>query len=393
MSQALCKIGLIKSSGDHNKAAEAMFASAQHIVQSRKQQLQNAGIDIELVVLDDFSDASTSCQKAKQLVSQGCLAVIGPTDSHSFHQILLSNEVADVPIFATIASASFLSSLQSQSFFRFTKSDYFRAEKLLLNLSSTYANVQDVLVYSLAGPEFSYGQQLKCDITQAAREHRINVIHHDFSRDNMPAVFPAKNEPAVVCAQSAHVVELATHLRAHKCRSQLYTFGSNSNLLNSLTVNSIVATDLDRDETDSMIGKELTQYFADFPDVQDADTSTMNALCVLCNYLTDNPNVMQQDIANARQSVINHLRQPKAKRTLNGDITFLENGEMAGDETISLLRVKKRFNRYSFVPLSKKTKPHYYMRWNSIGVVSNVINILGVVVGVVGIVVTLINFI
>ncbi|MDO6746527.1 ABC transporter substrate-binding protein [Gilvimarinus sp. 1_MG-2023] len=351
------KIGIIASkSGANAKAGRGMLDSAQYMIDRKAGWLEKKGIFLELVVKDDSSLASTAVEKAKELVAEDCLVIIGPTDSLAMREILESEVCSNIAVFSTISSATFLSNNGHKNFFRFTTPDSIRAEILVRYVKRIYPGS---LVYVAAqeGHELSYGQQLKKDVINSLEKYSVKWTHFDFNNDSEPKGMPSENEPTIACGPSASVKELAKIYRDRGIRSQFFAFGSNTNLLDDVLINTIVVCDLDREDVNPIARDEIDHFQAIFRDTADPDLSTMNAVVTFCNVLYENQDsVLVPELPARRYQLLNTLNSGVHKALL-GSISFSDTGEMAGYENISVLKVSKLKGKYYFSQIDREEKP------------------------------------
>ena len=352
------KIGIIASlTGRNSKAGKGMLDSASYMIEKKCGKLEKKGISIELVVKDDSSDSSSSVSKAKELVEEDCLAIFGPTDSHTFRKILNSGVCENIPVFSTIASATYLSKLEVENFFRFTTPDFIRAEILVRSVRRLYPNSL-VHVGALEGAELSYGQQLKKDVINALEKYNIKWVSFDYDGDGDGGNFKeqSNDEPIIACGPSASIVSLALKVREKYKRSQFFAFGSNTNLLHDSLIHTIVVCDLDREDTNPIARDEIDHFSAQYSENSDPDLSTMNAISTLCNVLAENSKtIASSELPSARFNLLNILKTG-AHKALIGQVSFTESGEMAGYENILLMRVAKKKGKYMFSPLDREEK-------------------------------------
>jgi len=350
------KIGIIASTtGSNSKAGKGMLESAKYMIDRKCGWLEKKGLSIELVSKDDSSDPFSALSKAQELVDEDCIAIIGPTDSLSLSEILKSGVCENIPVFSTIASASFLSKSGADNFFRFTTPDFIRAEILVRYVRRLYPS-SIVYVAALEGSEFSYGQQLKKDVINALEKYNIKWTSFDYVGDGSGFKVPANSEPIIACGPSASVVSLARKSRLERVRSQFFVFGSNSNLLDDSLVNTIVVCDLDREDANPIARDEIDHFSAKYSETSDPDLSTMNAISTLCNVLSENSNsIASAELPLKRFQLLNILKSGVHKALL-GQISFSESGEMAGYENISVLRVAKQKSKYMFFPVYREER-------------------------------------
>jgi ABC-type branched-subunit amino acid transport system substrate-binding protein len=351
------KIGIIASTtGQNFKAGKGMLDSARYMIERKYGWLEKKGILVELVVKDDNSDPLTALNRAQELVNEDCIAILGPTDSLSLREILISGICENIPVFSTIASATFLSKLGVDNFFRFTTPDFIRAEILVRYVRRLYPLVP-VFIGALEGTEHSYGQQLKKDVINALEKYNMKWTSFDFVNDGSGFKSPVSNEPVIACGPSASIKVLASQMRIEKVRSQFFAFGSNSNLLDESLVNAIVVCDLDREDANPIARDEIDHFSAKYAETSDPDLSTMNAISTLCNVLAENSeSITSAELPLKRFQLLNLLKSGVHKALL-GQISFSESGEMAGYENISVLKVSKFKSKYMFCPVEREERP------------------------------------
>lgn len=381
------KIGIITSiTGCNSKAGKGMLDSANYMVDRRRGWLEKKGLSIELITKDDNSDSICSLSKAQELVNEDCVAILGPTDCSSLYEILKSGICENIPVFSTLASASFLSRNGAANFFRFTTPDFIRAEILVRYVRRLYPSSL-VFVGSMAGAEFSYGQQLKKDVISALEKYNMKWSSFDYVNDGSGFKMPAKNEPIIACGPSASVVSLAISLRKKRIKSQFFTFGSNTNLLNDSLVNTIVVCDLDREDANPIARDEMDHFSAKYSETSDPDLSTMNAIYTLCNVLADNSNAIASPELPLKRFQLLNILKSGAHKALLGQISFSDNGEMAGHENISVLRVDKQKNKYTFSQVEREERAllHDHGWWKNI--TAQAIGIIGSIASIVALII------
>lgn len=344
-----CKIGVICSlSGKYQGTGQGYLESVRFAIE--KLTIENGNqnpITYELVVKNDNSVTGQAADLYQQCVDEGCLCVLGPNDSAIAHEILLQSPNATVPLFLPLASSSFLSGVNNSIFFRTTSSDYHRC-KILTDVICEEYKGKKIHIYAYAGSVYSYAQGLKNDIIRVLENRGMEYSVEDFDEVSLPSKLPPKKTPVIVCAISKHAVMLARHLRENRVFNQIYTFGSNTNLLHTSLLNSIVVCDLDRNDT-NMYVRNILRDFHNRYNEKNPSLSTINIIYVIHDYLK------KKNFDSTQTLDFNNELKKNTYEGLLGDCSFSREGEYIGKEQLSTLIIRRKKRQFQFSILTQNT--------------------------------------
>jgi ABC-type branched-subunit amino acid transport system substrate-binding protein len=380
-------IGLVTTlSGIHEKNGIGYYDSLKFAIARRTEELELGGIEVEVQAYDDYGEGRSAVKAFQKCVEDNCQVVIGPWSSGSMNAVLEEYGGQEIPIIATMATASYLGKLKYKNFFRFTNSDSAKAELLLRKMYEMYPQ-KKVWVFVSAGPEDSFGVSLGEDVQKILKNWGINYEKLSFGDELKDNIIVDADSPVVICAVSRDAVRLLSALREKWWRNQAFSFGSNTNWLARSAVNTIVVCDLDRQETDVRTREYLDNFEETFPASRDPNLPTMSAGKVLVEILHRYKEIIIKGDSNVRRIITDSLKNDKHE-SLFGPMTFDQSGELIGHENLSILRVVRRWGRYNFIPLKRREKPMRYDEnytaqaiVGTIAFVSAVLSILGVLVG------------
>jgi len=350
------KVGIVAPlEGRSAKMGAGLVDSARFILERRTGDLNARDIEIELVIKNDLSDPKRSLSLARELDKDDVICTIGPCDSLCAYEVLSVND-SHSPMITPLATATVLTRLGSSNFFRMTTPDNVRAEVLVRLAAKRFPN-KCVQVYSFVDSPKGYSQQLKSDVIMALEKYQCMWRIEEFDAASFPARIPSGNEPAIFCSPSAETTKVIPILQDRGFRSQIFTFGSNSNLLSPNLVGTIVVADLDRSDTNATVREEIERFKTTYVSTDDPSISTMNCMSVIINYLLfQDDTIIRGTTDQARNLLITALRTTH-QRGLFGPIAFTETGEMIGSELqLSVLRIaaSKKLIQFSHLPSSEK---------------------------------------
>ena len=354
------RFGVIASlSGTNKKIGDGYVKSAEYVIERRLVEFKKLGYDLELIAKDDKNNSNIVEELAIDLVKQDCIAILCPTDTESTFQILKSDKIDNIPLICSFSTATFLSEQGNTNFFRFTTPDSIRAEILVRYVRKLYPD-SFVYTYALEDSEYSYSQQLSHNIIESLEKYAIKWVVFSFNREIEEVEYPEKGSPIIICSPSYHAVKLTQTLRKFGFNNQIFTFGSNSNLLQRELEGCIVVCDLDREDSNPIAREELDHFSKIYKDQHDPSISTINAMHSVLNsfkeYLTQTDDI---EIPQLRFSFKNHLRS-KISKGIFGPVSFSQEGEMAGNEHISVMKVSVINRKIRFMPVNRDEKAYYY---------------------------------
>lgn len=368
--------------GPNSKVSFGMRDSFDLIHQRRTPELARAGFDVSVEILDDASDPDRAQWQLQAALTRDPLLVIAPTDSASVRRMLGDERAASVPILASVATATSLSQLGAKHFFRLTTPDRVRAEMLVRYIRTLYPT-KTVHVFTLTGAPSSYARQLETDVVHALELLSVPWRKYDFADNGEPAETPRGDDPVLVCAPSAAATHLVTALRSRKLRSQVFTFGSNSNLLQAHMHDTIVVCGLDRDHSNPIVSHALKDFELKFPKNTDPDLCTMHMAQMAYNMLLDHKDLFLGATLPEQRHQFLQLLRTGVHRGLYGQVSFSEDGEMAGQEFLSMLRVDSRRGQTVFAEVRDKQAPRLAGRkW----LTNAAITVIGLAASLVGLV-------
>jgi ABC-type branched-subunit amino acid transport system substrate-binding protein len=353
------KIGIIGGiSGPTLKMGIGFRDSILFIFERMRAEMSEAGIEIDAIVKDDIGNPVRSLSVAQECYEDGCVTILGPCDSACMYEILKLKEIQDCPIITPLATATILGKISAPNFFRMTTPDERRSEMLVGYVNHLYPK-QCIHVYAFIDTPHSYSQMLKQDVTRALEKLNCQWYAEDFTTTYDVKRIPKKNEPIILCSPSTEAANLVAKFREkEKLRSQIFTFGSNSNLLAKSLINTIVVADLDRLDTNIDIKNEINRFVSSTKSKGDPSLSTLNCAAMIVNLLVRRAqNVVQADGPSIRKLILDDLRS-KPQSGILGMFSFTDKGEMIGPEHLSVLKVASRFRGYSFIHVSPREKPH-----------------------------------
>ncbi|MDQ3802397.1 MAG: nucleotide-binding protein [Acidobacteriota bacterium] len=349
------RIGVVTPlSGRSAQMGIGLKDSVQFIFERRKGDLQANDIDLELVVRDDEGNPSRSASLAKQLYEEGVICIIGPCDSLCAYEILTSGICEECPIISPLATATMLTKMGAPNFFRMTAPDNIRAEALVRYAAKKYPD-KCFQVYSFFDTPKSYAQQLTIDIRSSLEAHNCYWRIEEFIEGAFPERVPKMVEPALFCSPSAEIVRVIPHLIRKGFKSQVFTLGSNSNLLIPELVGTVVVADLDRQDTNILISEEIERFKRTSDSTGDPCVAAMNCISLLVNFFIDQKETIRSTtVSEIRKTLIAALKTPQ--KGLFGSVMFKDNGEMIGSEHISILKIASGREGVTFEHLSKSEK-------------------------------------
>lgn len=381
------RIGIITSlTGVRSQVGSGHRDSLQFVHNRRHSEFDKLGYELELLIKDDRSDKDSGVELARECLQAGCCAIFGPPDTESMYKILNSTDVCNIPIICTLATASILSHVGSNGLLRVTTPDHVRADMLVRHVRNLYPG-KFVYVYTLADSRFSYSQQIKNDVALALEKYVMQWKSEDFDESYSLKSFPDHSSPVIICAPSRYVANLASVLRKNKIRSQVFTFGSNTNLLTASLNNCITVCDLDREDGNPVARDEMEHFSRIYREPTEPSLSTMNGYHLLLNVIKHNIDRLRplSNITQMRLELLNHMKA-KAHEGLLGPISFTQNGEMAGNEHISVLRVVSERGKMFFSKLKRTERPLVYQKTWTTKQILLLLSIVGSVASIVSLI-------
>ena len=326
------------------------YDSVTFIVGRKSPELIANGLEIELLLRDYKSDPLVALNTAVECAQfNDVIALLGPCDSSCAYEILqnIQNVAPDIPLLTPLATASHLTTHGAKNLFRFTTPDYQRAQRLVQYLCTTYPRVS-LYLWTLADHQWGYSQGLKRDVIKELLTMHRPYKEEDFSTTALPNELPENNEPVICCSPSADIVRVARFLRCNGVRSQVFSFGSNTNLLVPELKGAVSVADLDRDDTDVKVTELLSGFQTTYRSDSDPSLATMNCISILTSLLIRRiQDVHDAEISAVRTLILDELRS-KPQEGVFRNYSFEPNGEMIGHEQICTLIVRKRRFRYFF---------------------------------------------
>jgi ABC-type branched-subunit amino acid transport system substrate-binding protein len=327
--------------------------------------LQDVGLNVALSVVDDRSDTGTSLELARRANSDPeTVCIVGPCDTGSVQSIVDDQFLWSIPVFISLATGSRLTAYGAPNLFRFTTPDRDRAILVVRRAVTLYPN-KCVHVFTLEGPPEGYSQQLRVDVLAALQA--VNCPHVDdrmfgMTSQSLSTKVPS-HEPIILCGPSRAVITLAESFRSEGVRSQMFTFGSHTNLLTPVMIGAETVADLDRDDADPR-ARDIMERFSKVHKSPNPSMATMNSVAVILNLLKRLSTGLQQEhssIKDIRQKIIDDCHT-NPQQGLFQEFTFRKSGDMIGPERLCLLHVKSSVwhgCRFSYLPPQKGPEPSF----------------------------------
>ncbi|MEL6557673.1 MAG: hypothetical protein AAFQ94_05770 [Bacteroidota bacterium] len=188
---------------------------------------------------------------------------------------------------------------------------------------------------------------------------------------------PESGCPVIICAPSKLVCEFSKFIRNRFKRNQIFTFGSNTNLLKHHLVGSIVVCDLDRSDSDHFIQHHLKELLQKH---ENPSLSTLVAFHLIFQSIKEKEELLQgeNDIRKQRKLLVDYIN--KSMFTIfNQNISFSQSGHSTIKD-YKLLRISNTLLTPRFRKNKSKVKlapkiPKSVDKWTIIG---GIVAILGV---------------
>lgn len=379
-------IGLITTlSGPKERIGRGILTSFEYIFSLHQQNLNSAKVPIELLVEDDRGKVHDAIRAMDRCMAADCALVIGPGDSDSFEALANERRFTQIPIIATFATATDITSDERRNVFRFTTPNDSRAELLLLQIRRLMPDAR-LEIYTEDGAPETYSQSIKRDVVAIAQRLNFEYREHSFSTGILKVQKPPRKAAIVICAASAAGVALLKTMRSSNIKNQAFGFGSNSNWLVADAENLIVVCDLDRNEANPRVRQYIDGFFEKHPDLNDPSLPTMNAAYILSQVFSSiAPRLGSMSVEEARKGIIESLRQSTFSG-LFGPVAFAPQGEMAGFEQVVLSRVRKLSKGYAFTSLRDRERAQSFQKHSLGSIASAIIGFIGALTGLIGVI-------
>lgn len=360
------KIGVITNlENGQNRLGSGIVSSCKYGIERYCRDHHIAPANFEILIGDDFGQASSAYARAKEFFEAGAIAIIGPSDSQAAQQVLENTEFGRLPFVITFATASHLAEYGT-NMFRTTNNDRRRAEHLINEIRNHVDVRQKVSHFALVAPTESYAYGLAVDVEAALDAAGIPKQKFEFTRNDFVPPPIARHSPIVVSAPSAEGAELVKKLRLSGHCGPIFGFGSNSNWLRTYCRGVIVISDLDRASGKLRIKDELAGFFNHFPKEREPSLATMNGAYALVDAIVKSGVEATDDLSSARA----RLHETLMDDDLNGifgPIRFeKKNGELIGEELLGDLQVNCDAQQPMFVNDVDYSKNCVESYWNRI---------------------------
>nr|WP_299344220.1 ABC transporter substrate-binding protein [Allomuricauda sp.] len=337
---------------------EGFLESAKYAFHEIKKEITFGQLDVRLEVLDLKSTAHF-LEDVKEKLDDEVLFILGSAQSELTYLLLKEQGLKDYPIISPLATSSFLLDTSKENnqnnFFQTTSSDRERV-KLLLGQVIEYYPGKKIYYYYPDAHKLSYPMGLKKDLENALKDNKkvyskgFEVIFKDNSIQN-PLKLPEPGCPVIICAGSQQSSKIAKYLRKKLKRNQIFTFGSNSNLLNYYMIGSVVVCDLDRKSKNFFSREHLKKLLNRN---KDPSFTTLIAMNVIFNTLKiKEEQILQTDNnSNLRQSLIDYINNGEFN-VENRPFSFWEMGKSTVNDH-QLLRISQGYLKPTFGPTKMK---------------------------------------
>lgn len=362
MTAARFSIALLADlSADLCATGRGMRDSFLSVIERRRPELLAAGLAPQVTVDDYVGNASQALGKARERYQAGAAVIVGPCDSVAVHSLLTAEDIADCAVVSPLATGTALTSLGAQNFFRMTSPDRSRAEILVRSVVELYPG-KTIFVYASKDCYWSYSQLLKNDLLAVLERRGISWQASDFVDSEPPSKLPSAKEPIVCCGPSVKVVRLIGKLRHSGVRSQVFTFGSNANLLTACMGNAVTVADVDPEDTNLAVRQEIERAAAEGTLGAGVSVSSLNCAAVLVNLLLRTAEQTRgAEVGELRKLIISDLRSWPQEGLL-GRFAFSSDGEMIGPEQLAVLQVSRGLGNLRFRHLGSKRRKRVFPR-------------------------------
>ena len=342
-------------SGDLCLTGRGMMASFLSVVERRKQDLFEVGLNVQVTIDDYGGDPLQALAMAQERQGEGAVAIVGPCDSLAVYSLLKGAATIECAVVSPLATATALSSLGASNFFRMTSPDRSRADILVRSVTELFPG-RTVFVWAYRDSQWSYSERLKADLIGTLERRGIAWQLDDFSLEEYPSRRPSAKEPLICCGPSIKIVHMIKKLRHAGLRSQIFTFGSNRNLLTPSMRNCITVADVDPEDTNLAIRQEMERVLAGKPAGLSVSVSSLNCAAVLSNLLCRRADqIRMAPVSKVRELIISDLRSSPQDGLL-GRFAFSVEGEMIGPEQLAVLQVDRTLGVMRFKHLRLKRK-------------------------------------
>jgi ABC-type branched-subunit amino acid transport system substrate-binding protein len=342
------KIGVIAPlTGRTAKMGKGVVESLSFVIGQRKQELLINNIQLDLLTKDDEGDQRKALEMSQECLKNDAVCIIGPCDSACVYEILASGICADCPIITPLATASSLVTLGAKNFFRLTTPDKKRVQRLV-KIAIKRFPTRRFRVFALNDSSIGYSQQLKNDLIRCLKDNQCSFDIEEFDSTSVPNMKATQDIPSFFCSPSAETARVVYDLFHMGYRPQIFTFGSNTNLLIPELVDTLVVADLDREDTDIVVQELIEEFRQACNSPEDPSISAMNGITLIINSLIAlGESINDYTIDKIRTSLMESWRS-KTHQGLFGPIAFTPEGEMAGSEHLSVLQVYWNRGNVSF---------------------------------------------
>lgn len=378
-------------SGPNTDIGLGLISSLEYAVNLNQPELSDAGISLNIKTYDDQNNPVLSEECARRASEDKCVLVIGPADSACASHVLNCEEFSDIPFLLSFATDVTDKFREKNNVFRTTTPGWRRSEILLRQIKDECTG-QKLLIAGLAGLETSFAQRTKATVVEFCRTDVIDFVKFDFHcgpggvTEIIPAEIPAE-APVIICSPSYEANVFVKSIRTAGHKGKLYSFGSNSNWLKQTSAGITLVCDLDRHDKNPVVADMLQNFWKTYANVTNPSIATMLAAKIMTQLLIT---VIHEKTSTKTKFVRKRLKALLSERTFEGvfgRVSFDSDGEMVGYETISMLRVMKRWRTTSFIDASTKTAGFSVIHMNTKHTISHTIQLVGAIAGIISLIV------
>ena len=395
MTEKQFKIGFIAPlSGTNKSIGEGLSNSFSYAVDLFKDELSCANISVHVTFYDDQNNPVLSEQCVSKAIKDDCILLIGPADSACASHVLDRTEFGTMPIllsFATDITEAFQS---KKHVFRITTPGWRRTEVLVQHMMTENPG-QEIYIAGLDGLDTSFSQRVKATVIKYCKINNIKYVDINFHcgaggiAEELPETIP-HDHPIIICAPSYEASIFIRSVRHSKHKGKLYGFGSNSNWLKKECAGLTLVCDLDRHDKNPFVSEILQGFSEAYPVVSNPSVATMLAAKIitqLAKIIVEENTSM--NVKYIRKRVL-HLLSNRVYEGVFGRVSFDQDGEMIGYETISMLRVTKRWRRIEFADASNIQTGFGITHLHTKQAIFNSVQFIGAVAGIIGLIIVLI---
>ncbi|WP_350290437.1 hypothetical protein [uncultured Croceitalea sp.] len=315
--------------------------------------------------------------------------IVGAAQSSYTREMLNNSRLKNIAIFSPLSTATFLLNTtidnELDNFFQTTAYDQKRVKFLMNQLLSTHQNKKIFYYYSDESPN-TYSGGLKNDL----EEYLLNspIINYEGNpiktSSQLISKFPDKGCPVVICTGSQKALAVAKKLEERKLNNPIFTFGSNSALLNKSLIGTTVVCDLDRDIYNDFVQKHLQNLKKLTSDPSISTVLTFKIIMKAIKELQDDI-LNSRDIEKVRRIIIDYVNDNHFDIDTQ-TISFSKNGYSTINDII-LLRIGGII-KPKFIPYKKSIFWNFSLMKSGI-----IITVLGVIYSIIKFADTIISLI